>query len=450
MTGDTDKSLKIGIEFTSTGQAIPEQAAASIKKLKIDTSDLGEETKRLLGIQGQQGAEMDKLNGDYLPEGLKGWKKYKDHLHEAGVEGLDLHEKLHLLHLTAAGLGGPFEDLARMGRLLFNPLTGGAVAAIAGLMEINRVVEESQQRMETLYVSADKVNGILKEIVAARPTALEDWIKFVDQMAKLKELAPGLQFAQEQINKTMHAFDQNKVNNAFDFQKPGLERKTIVDDISNARTDLAYDQKHAGDEGAAQQKVNDTANTVADLKKQLADLPHAISEAQHNAAMALQQSKDHAGNPWESEAALQYSEQQSRLASTLQQQFDQAKGQYQGAVQAAADAEANLKAIQDNNAAMEKLREQLVELTNKLAVFDDNQRQKAQHDQIQGIIDYGKGSGGSIGEMATAIHLTQEQTVNIATRVQNHQLTLQQALAALQQRQDQIEAQNRSMPYQGR
>jgi hypothetical protein len=142
---------------------------------------------------------------------------------------------------------------------------------------------------------------------------------------------------------------------------------------------------------------------------------------------------------------MNYSLSQQALAGRLQQMLDSAKAQFPQAVQAATDAEANLTAIKNNTEAMGKLQDKLVELTNKLAVFEDYQRGKARHDQIQGTIDRHDDDGDqSIGEMADAIHLSNEETVKIATRIVDHQITYQAALADLHHRMDQLEAQHKS------
>jgi hypothetical protein len=389
--------------------------------------------------------ETDKFNGESLPESLRGWEKFKDRLQENGVEALDYREKLHLLHLTGRSLGGGFEELARMGGLLFNPLTAGAAIGGFALNSIFEHLEKVESKYGDLIAKGQQVNNILREIVAARPSNTEEWIKFTDQIAKLREHLQDSKFAMEQFISVAKGIDENKIKTAFDFEKPGLERKAITDEIANTQAAINQRQRNAVDPAAAQKQADETEERARDLREQITKLPGAISEAQNNAKSALEQSRSiKAVTPdqiREKSELVDFAQNQSALASRFQEMLDAAKAAYPGAANAAADATAQLNAARENTTQLGQLREKVVELTNKLGLFDNLQRDERQHQQVEQVIDYGKGSGNSLGEMAAQIHLTQQQTVTLAERIINGQANYQQVILQLHQRQAQLEAQ---------
>jgi chromosome segregation ATPase len=233
----------------------------------------------------------------FQPESWAGWEKYKGKVQEAGTEAAESGKGIDLPGLAARSLGGDLGKLAEAAGSFSNPLQAAATIGVAAIQAISKAVDDCNDRFAKLAASTQKVNDILHQLVGLRPTATDEWMKFTEQMAKLGEQGDKLRFAQGQMNSTLEGCDENKIKNAFDFEKPALERQAITDQISNVRSDLAYDQKHAGDVGAAQQHANETANTVADLKRQIQALPKAIQQARGNAKEALDEAKAHAGNP---------------------------------------------------------------------------------------------------------------------------------------------------------
>ena len=409
---------------------MPDNTLELLIKLGVIGKDDAKAVKDLLGDTAESATRLN----DTVPASLAGWDKYRDRLHETGVEGLDLREKLHLLHLTGRSLGGGFEELARMGGLLFNPLTGGAVAAIAGFNALFEAIARNQEALKKMGEEAGKVNDIVKEIIAARPTSTEEWMKLTEQMAKLHAETDHSLNGIKSINDALHAYDENKVKNAFDFEKPGLERKVITDDISNARVDLTHLQKTTGNLAEAQEWANTSAATAADLKKQIEELPKAIALAQANAA------RDHdrlrTASVFEQTAIWNDKMQQEDMAKTLQADLDRAKSNFPGAADAAAKAEAQVKAIEANNAEMVRLRQELITLSNRLTAFDDAQRGKQQHDRVESVINFGSATHQSLGEIGKALGLSEQQIVTMARSIlagqASHQAVMEELMREFQ------------------
>lgn len=376
--------------------------------------------KDTAGAAGELRQETDKFNGESLPESLRGWDKYKERLHENGVEALDYREKLHLLHLTGRSLGGSFEELARMGGLLFNPMTASAAIGGAAIEGVFSHLEKVEEKYRALIERGQKVNDIIREIITARPTATEEWEKFIGQVARLHKEVTDTKFVMDQFTSTQKGLDENKARNAFDFEKPALERKVITDEAANTRAALEQRLRNAGNVDEAQQQVNETTATRDDLKHQIEKLPEAIREAQANAATAREQAS-HAFMPEERGRLGDFAREQDNLAARFAEQLAAAKSGLPGAEKAVVDAETRLEEIRANTVEITRLREQLVELGNKLTIFDDDQRGKQHKQAVETVLNTPDQSGQSIETMGTAIHATQAQMVSAAERVVNHQ-----------------------------
>jgi len=79
---------------------------------------------------------------------------------------------------------------------------------------------------------------------------------------------------------------------------------------------------------------------------------------------------------------------------------------------------------------------------------------EATKDHAQQVIDvlnnHGAKSTATLGEVATAIGLTEQQRLNIAERILKHTMTVQQAWAGIEQRLAQLEAQGKHVTFNGR
>lgn len=416
---------------------------SGILKILIQLGVLGEDevkaAKQLLDETGATGKDALKGMTESMPDNLKAWNEYSKSLKAGGTEADGMHEKFRGLQKLLKGMGPEAQELGHLLHFAFNPVFLVGAAATAGLQAVFSHLEQLQQKQHELIADGQKVNNVLREITAARPSEGAQWEKFVEQMAKLSALAPSLDKVFKHFNETEQGLDANKIANAFDFEKPGLQRKAITNDIDRAASDRDQAAKHS-DVAAAQKKANDAASELADVKMQMAKLPQAIAYAETSAAKFRDQANKEImpGEKWHDLVTAMNLERQ---AGVLKNNLAEAQKNFPGAADASAQADAQLQSTIANRDAVQRLTDEIVSLNNKLGVFDNAQQGAQRKGAIEQVMRNDLGGGQTLEKMGAELHLTQQQMVTMATRILDGQLPLRSAIAGLNQRLSQMEQQ---------
>jgi hypothetical protein len=265
--------------------------------------------------------------------------------------------------------------------------------------------------MKEFFKEAVSVEAIIKGIVGARPTDIQDWVKLTEQLSKITEMTTPLKGFTDAFNDVQKGVDENNASAADEqiaieqqkiellerqgkisaadaakriealkeqaiLQKNLDEQKGIKNEISRRKSDLEHVNELAGKSpsvGSALVEKSNADNTVTDLKKQLGDLPKAIAENQKVIQTAEGNAKRTGYSPAKGDWYLKANLAKDRGAQ-LQEQFRAAQAQFPGAVKAAGTANESFENAKNYKGRKEELNTTIIGLQNKLAVTVDRQR----------------------------------------------------------------------------
>lgn len=343
---------------------------------------------------------------------------------ESGAEMLGMREKVEIARHSLDSMGGSFGQLGGLARLALDPMTIGFAALFAAVEFVNKKLEESAKRMEEFAKKGIEVQKIVKDIVAARPTATEEWMAGVRKAAEVAHPAANLNFfadqsqdvAKEGNKNTADAaqaaieLEQKKVELLRDqgrisaadaakriealkdqavLQKNLSEQIAIKSELNGRKSDLAEIQKQAAANpiSSAFEKKQEADARVADLQKQLEDLPKAIAGEKLQAADAAGKAK---GTYLDASERGQWTDQRDQAnsrAAQLQAQLDKARGEFTGAANEQAAAGAGYENAQGYQKRGVELREQVAALTNKQSSVADRQRKMTPYEMEKNRIE---------------------------------------------------------------
>jgi hypothetical protein len=492
MADDNSQNLQIHIISDADTKGFKEASAAG-NKLKIDTSDLSDETKRQLGLLPQ------------LEDGLKKGGKAAE---ETGLS----HRELKRVLLDIGNVAAPGAGRALM-ELAMGPV-GIGLALVSVYEMLKKTLEDDEAAADKLAElmakpenggimavkeAWDKAAESLGKYHAAMATAGEDNDPVATQIKRAKELADAQVEASKKI---VSALGEQTVAR---LRENGATKEQIATAEANIKSQLAaLDQlkEHATGSGALQSELTQR-------KSQSGKLDQAALDADaHNKAVGLKFTQDQAtlesardalGMGKEgpnSEAAKALKKKQEDAAAKLeaaqnipdttvsvaggsavvvdnsamkQKAIEEAQGEVEKAnaevaarkkevaqLEASEAQRAKEKELADEAAkrakeASEKNQARLRELPEEI---DQAHKVETTKDHAQSVIDvlntHGGKSNAALGEVATAIGLTEQQRLNIAERILKHQMTIQQAWAGLEQRLAQLEAQGKHVTFNGR
>lgn len=393
----------------------------------------------------------ENLNGS-MPEGADVWAKYRDIknlLNETGTEAKNLEGPLKSLSSVARVAGPQFSEMAELITSRMGPIGAIATAAAMGMQTVFEHIQKLQDQFHSLIDDAQRVNDRIRGLINDQPSKTESQIQTTDQTAQLHEHADRSWVQEDQFIAAKKEADQIKVDDAPENQKPALKRQVITDEIAETKAALERDAAKGTDVDAAQSKINQTHQTEEHLKKQIRELPGIIATLKENAAKANATAKS-TWWPGLSGDEFLLGQDQTRQAARMQEQLDKANAQFPGAATAAADAENELKNVQQNNERIQELKEQIIKLGNRLGAFDNSKDGKTFQQQVQGIIDQNQGTGHSIREMADKLHYSQQQLMNLATGIITQHGTVQSQIAYLQKQLEEQSRQIAAMPHSTR
>jgi hypothetical protein len=272
--------------------------------------------------------------------------------------------------------------------------------------------------MEEFGKSAGEVEGIIKGIVAARPTGTQEWMDFLKEMeeagkAGKMSFVEGLTGFSSRSDDLQKGIDENKANAAqeqlaFEQQKIELLRdqgaisaadaarriealkdqavlQKNLDEQHAIKSEIASKQSDFGEMNrlaeknpveAALSKKQEADARVNDLQRQIEDIPKAISGNEKLRKEALDNSKGFHLDPSERGRWLDQAEALGNRNSSLRAQYDKAKSEFSGAVSDQSEAGTGLENSKAyRNHALE-LGNQIANLNNKLGITEDRQRRQ--------------------------------------------------------------------------
>jgi hypothetical protein len=330
---------------------------------------------------------------------------------EANGSMIGMRSQTEILRHSLDSMGGGLGSLGSLARLALDPMTLGFATGFAAVELFNKSLEASQKRMKDFFKEAVSVEAIIKGIVGARPTDIQDWVKLTEQLSKIAELTTPLKGFTDSFNDVQKGIDENNASAADEqiaieqqkiellerqgkisaadavkriealkeqaiLQKNLDERKGIQNEISRRKSDLAHVNELAEKSpsvGTALGEKNSADATVNDLKKQMEDLPKAIAENQKVIQTAEGNAKRTSYTPekgdWYQKAAIA-----KTRGAQLQEQFSAAQAQFPGAVKAAGTASENFENAKNYKGRKEELNTTIIGLQNKLGVTVDRQR----------------------------------------------------------------------------
>ena len=332
-------------------------------------------------------------------------------LHHAGGEMLGMRERTEVLRHSLDQMGGSFSALAELSRMMLDPLTLG-FAVVFGAMELmNKAFEKSAEEAKKFTGAAQGVENIVKGIVAARPTSTNEWMEFTKQIAALTEHTADLKgFAdafvdvqkgmdennatagQEQLEIEQQKIEllraQHKISsddaakriealkNQAVLQKNLSERTAIQHELSGRQSELKHVSELASKNpiaSALDKKMKADAN-VADLQKQIEDLPKAIEGNKNLIAQETAKYKSSSVNSWARSEAGERIEQLNKRNEQLGDSLNSAKQQFPSAVTAAGGAHEDFKNAQGYKSRADELDKMIPGLQNKLTLTMDRQK----------------------------------------------------------------------------
>jgi hypothetical protein len=326
-------------------------------------------------------------------------------------EFIGMRERIEILRHSLDGCGGSFGALGGLARLALDPMTLGFAAAFAAVELFNRSLEASQKKIEVFFKEASGVEAIVKGILEARPSATSDWVELVEQIGKMGEKLQNVKTLQDAFNDMNKGIegntndaadeqleieqkkiellrDQGKISRADAaariealkdqavLQKNLAERTGIQNEIGRRQSDLTRVNQLASrtpDEATATVQKQAADNKVADLKKQLEDLPKAIAANQGVISSAMGMSKGTKNVP-EKESWYALADRARDRNTQLQASLGAAQSQFPDAVKAAGTADENLGNAKNYKSRSTELTGEIASLGTKLGVTMDRQR----------------------------------------------------------------------------
>ena len=391
----------------------------ALLKILIELGVIGQEdakaAKQLLEETGATGKDAMKGMNESMPENLAAWKNYSKNVYEAGGETSGMHEKVTELRKVLGKMGPEYAELGGLLKFAMNPAVLGTVAAIAVTKMYFKHLEEVEQKYRDLIRLGQTVNDDMREIIAARPTEIDSWMKLVEQMAELKVNVGSARADFDLINNTLRAKDQNTAKYSAD--KDQAERDVITNEIARAKSEIeaakAVAGSRTGNVETTQKAANDADARRDDLKNQIEKLPKAISDAQ----AAIDEAKRFKIGPLTSDAEIarnrEFLESQVNLKARLEDQLERAKKQFPGAVTDAAQAAENLRAAKENNQRLTDLSRTIGELNAKLDILKDEQGKRRVHDRDTALENAFHGAAGALDAQSQGKKLTDAQRQQI-------------------------------------
>ncbi len=352
-----------------------------------------------------------------LPEGAEMWAKYKNVLEQTGGSSEHLHGKLTEVRRLLSRMGPEAAEAGHLLHFLFNPVIAGAALAAAAMTAYTKHLAEVEEKYKTLLEYGKKVSDDMREIVAARPSDLEGWMKLTEQMAKLHEKTSDVAADFERINAAQRAMDENTAKNKEGPEKDAAEQATITNELARVKQELELKKNIAttrtGNMDAAQVAANTAAELKEDLRTQIEKLPKAIADADSGIEAArkfkITWDTSQAEIDRNRKALQEYTEQKA----TAEDQLAKAKAGWKGAVDADQTAAENLRAAIENNTAIHTLTRAMGDLNVKLQVLKDSQTKTNAHNQDEALTNAFRGAAGALDAQSHGQKLTEAQTKQI-------------------------------------
>ena len=485
MADDNSQDLKIHIisDADTTGF---KQASAAGSKLKIDTSDLSDETKRSLGI---------------IPQLEDATKKSAA---AADVSGLS-HRELKKVLLDVGNVAAPGAGRALM-ELAMGPV-GAGLALVAVYEMLKKSLEDDEAEMDKIAEAASKpeTGGIkavqdawdsaaesLGKYYAKMSTAGEDNDPVATQIKRAKEMADAQTEASKKI---VEALGQETIAR---LRNSGASKEQIALAETNLKSQLAaLDQQKEHATGSAalaeeqrarlaqnnklQAEANAATEVAAAAKKKFTDDQSVLEHARQaldpatEAGKALKKRQEDAAQKMEFAQQIpetisgmgvgpdiDNSEFRKKAIADAQDEIDKVNAEVAARKKEKAQLEAsevarstiNDKAQEAANAkqeASEKNQGRLRELPGEITQANNVEATKDHAQQVIDVLNnHGAKSTATLGEVATAIGLTEQQRLNIAERILKHTMTVQQQWAGIEQRLAQLEAQGKHVTFNAR
>jgi len=334
-------------------------------------------------------------------------------MYHAGGEMMGARERVEILRHSLDGMGGSFAALGGLSRMMLDPMTIGFAAVFAAVELVNKSLEESEKKCELFGKELEGFGNILKGINDARPTDTKDWADWIEQFAKLSEKTPDIKAFAEAFNDVQKGIEANNADAADEqlaveqqkiellrkqgqisaadaakriealkdqavLQKNLTERKGIQNEISRREAELAQVRETAAKSpsvGTALDQKIKADNRVADLNKQMDDLPKAIAENKKIIETASANYKS-AGfiNPHERADWYSRGEDAKQRNLALENSLATAKNQFPGAVKKAAAANEDFETAKNYKSRGGELEKIIGGLKNKLGVTVDRQK----------------------------------------------------------------------------
>lgn len=333
-------------------------------------------------------------------------------LRESGGEVLGMRERVEVLRNSLDSIGGPLGRLSDLSRLALDPMTVG-FAAVFGAVEIyNYFIEKADERNKRFVESAGEVNKILHSINSARKPESQSNTEALTDIAKANEHLQDYHSFWDGIMENIRASQEAGLaaqDQDFKLKKQGvdllveqgqisrqegarrvadLERQAILLRAQTEQLNIQRQLRALGNERAGlQEKIarqpdvassaiakSNAESNVADLTRQIEDLPKAIAAAQASAREA-QENSNHSST--ESEAGMWTGKMRDQLglAQELSDRLDAAKAALPGAVNAVASADENVQNSAAAKARVKEINDAIQQLTVKLTSVKDSQKQ---------------------------------------------------------------------------
>jgi len=340
----------------------------------------------------------------------KGMAYFTKSVSDGERELLGAREKTELLKRSLESMGGSFGMLGGFARMMLDPITIGFAGIFAGVEAFNSSIERAFERMHDFQKECSDVEHVIKSIISARPTENEQWAQFLEIMGSLsekgsniKELAAGFDKVMQgqqansgdaaladlenemarvellkqsgQISREDAAERIKALNDQMVLQKNLNDLNAINTKISGVKSDIGENNKLAGqhplDKAVADKQAADAR--VADLTKQVTELPKAIEDDRRLAGIAREKSKHMYLNPNESWEWGKQADQLTQHADSLEGQLNTAKGELPGAIGAQTSAHENFSNAKLYADRKDELGSKLAGLTNDLSLAKDRQ-----------------------------------------------------------------------------
>jgi hypothetical protein len=342
----------------------------------------------------------------------------------AGKAMLGTREKVEILRHSLDNMGGSFGALAGLSRLALDPMTIGFAAAFGAVELFNRGMENSERVMENFLKIAEPVEAIMRGILHARPSNTDEWVSWTEQIGKMTEHNADVKSLGDAFNDVFKGQDINAAEAANEqlaveqkkiellreqgkisqadaakriealkdqavLQKNLNETQGIKNEIARRQAELAHVNELANrspSEQAALAKKISADNAVADLRKQIEDIPKAIAANQKVIETAKSNEK-HGSVFSEGEWWNQSNDAQKRNQQLLAS-LAAAKNQFPGAVAAADAASEDLTTAKNYKSRSQELSHTIIpNLQNTLGVTKERQSKMTPFEMMMNMLD---------------------------------------------------------------